>query len=94
MLAPPHTRGWSPEGRRWSFSYSGSPAHAGMVPEVWDALIGGIWLPRTRGDGPIAGGTVSSSEAAPPHTRGWSHAALTVRRRVAGSPAHAGMVPG
>ncbi len=52
LMVPPPTRGWSPDlVRSWMFD-EGSPAHAGMVPQIaievrwWDRF------PRPRGDGP------------------------------------------
>jgi putative transposase len=35
-------------------------------------LFASAWLPRTRGDGPLAKSTIVSARTAPPHTRGWT----------------------
>ena len=69
----------------------GSPAHAGMDPRGGDAPVPRGRLPRSRGDGPIAGETRRQSCRAPPHTRGWTGNRRREARRRTGSPAHAGM---
>ena len=91
--APPHTRGWTSFRRRDLSSAPGSPAHAGMDPMGLARTLSSPWLPRTRGDGPLARVLRMRARWAPPHTRGW-----TVLRSLAdfpfgGSPAHAGMDP-
>ena len=90
---PPPTRGWSrtPSGRHGMSA--GSPAHAGMVHtrQLRGWLKSGF--PRPRGDGPLAELRIELTGTVPPPTRGWSLASSRHRRRVEGSPAHAGMVP-
>ena len=48
----PHTRGWTPEGRRRHEARRGFPAHAGMDPAISSAACRAARFPRTRGDGP------------------------------------------
>ena len=91
--APPHTRGWSPCLAARPTHGGGSPAHAGMVPAPGSIDNSSVWLPRTRGDGPRSASLTTPSLGAPPHTRGWSLRPQHVEDRLAGSPAHAGMVP-
>ncbi len=90
---PPPTRGWSlgidPLDRR----YSGSPAHAGMVPTSGARLRLTAWFPRPRGDGPYERDRGQIRDPVPPPTRGWSPVKPVDRAFPAGSPAHAGMVP-
>ena len=91
--APPHTRGWSLTFDGDKLIVSGSPAHAGMVPQHVHPPSNMPGLPRTRGDGPCAWSPTRRGSSAPPHTRGWSLAKERRQREELGSPAHAGMVP-
>ncbi len=72
LMAPPHTRGWSPHPACQNRPGMGSPAHAGMVPSASSAFPPILRLPRTRGDGPDACRSGDRLPRAPPHTRGWS----------------------
>ena len=92
-VAPPHTRGWTPAAGAPPILRRGSPAHAGMDRRQRARDAGFQRLPRTRGDGPIAGFPGGLTSRAPPHTRGWTRAALGAGARQDGSPAHAGMDP-
>ena len=71
-VAPPHTRGWTRPRHPLRLRQLGSPAHAGMDPSRPRSASSWAWLPRTRGDGPAAGGAAARSTPAPPHTRGWT----------------------
>ena len=70
--APPHTRGWTPEGKPAGFVGWGSPAHAGMDPCASTGRAPACRLPRTRGDGPSVSAAIRAAYRAPPHTRGWT----------------------
>ena len=91
--ASPHTRGWTVRERDPRAERQGFPAHAGMdrgrPSPAWRAP----WLPRTRGDGPLASRFTGGAAAASPHTRGWTLRALPGLRPPGGFPAHAGMDP-
>ena len=92
-MAPPHTRGWTPYqscGPHWTY---GSPAHAGLDPDMANAASLVLRLPRTRGDGPVSNVGRRFRKSAPPHTRGWTHGRDRHAGRRHGSPAHAGMDP-
>ena len=70
---------------------TGFPAPAGMDPGPAWARMHHMWLPRTRGDGPVAARILFDAGLASPHPRGWTPApAPAVVRRV-GFPAPAGM---
>ena len=53
----------------------------------------GLWLPRTRGDGPRPRAVAGPVAAASPHTRGWTPCPVPIDVQVCGFPAHAGMDP-
>ena len=91
--ASPHTRGWTLRADRLQPHHGGFPAHAGMDPMTgfWFALR--RWLPRTRGDGPVATIGRTTEPRASPHTRGWTPARSGRPIPCEGSPAHAGMDP-
>ena len=72
--APPHTRGWTRRGVRPGAGRRGSPAHAGMDPRRERRERSVRWLPRTRGDGPLAHALLIWLMMASPHTRGWTPA--------------------
>ena len=91
--APPHTRGWTHRAPEPGRGCLGSPAHAGMDPRPHRERESAARLPRTRGDGPTTGVTVSVSGLAPPHTRGWTRSRSGDGADLRGSPAHAGMDP-
>ncbi len=89
--APPRTRGWT---RRIGAAFvraAGSPAHAGMDPGRRSGPTACAWLPRARGDGPIAPRPLPRPGWAPPRTRGWTRHRNSRRYACVGSPAHAGM---
>ena len=90
---PPPTRGWSPAASDRRARLSGSPAHAGMVPNRANLEIARNWFPRPRGDGPGHGQQGANGRSVPPPTRGWSQRNLISPPLSEGSPAHAGMVP-
>ncbi len=92
-LAPPHTRGWTLRPRVQAGPDRGSPAHAGMDRAAARPRPSRAGLPRTRGDGPSASTMMRACAQAPPHTRGWTVAALSPMAPDGGSPAHAGMDP-
>ena len=92
--ASPHTRGWTYYRCVECRARRGFPAHAGMDPEPGRRRRAPRWLPRTRGDGPVAGTRRTLTRSASPHTRGWTRSAAPVRLIRRGFPAHAGMDPG
>ncbi len=92
-LVPPPTRGWSHAALPGDVERRGSPAHAGMVPLGSHCPDERRWFPRPRGDGPRDRNPHAPGSEVPPPTRGWSHSAGNSPHVVAGSPAHAGMVP-
>ena len=87
----PHTRGWTHYSERIWAQRDGSPAHAGMDPHVRGDASNALWLPRTRGDGPVRRTGGDSWRVAPPHTRGWTPSRQLSSTSSTGSPAHAGM---
>ena len=91
--APPPTRGWTFVVGTLPTKLGGSPAHAGMDPDLRPRPCARRWLPRPRGDGPAPTWFVFEASSAPPPTRGWTRALLERRHLVGGSPAHAGMDP-
>ncbi len=79
-VVPPHPRGWSPyQPPAWARAW-GSPAPAGMVPRWRSWSRFSLGFPRTRGDGPEAGGMAGDDYPVPPHPRGWSRRAKRQRR--------------
>ncbi len=70
IMAPPHTRGSTPDSgtpcRRWR----GSPAHAGIDLCFRSPAARCSRLPRTRGDRPYLRWPYFYDRWAPPHTRG------------------------
>ena len=91
--ASPHTRGWTPGGRDLRDLRRGFPAHAGMDPPCASWPPSARRLPRTRGDGPLAGRETAEGWLASPHTRGWTRRGVDVASGRDGFPAHAGMDP-
>ena len=91
--APPptrgSTRGHDGEPRR----HRGSPAHAGIDPGGRAPPMPDPWLPRPRGDRPLAIWQTSRTLPAPPPTRGSTPKRDAEWTRRAGSPAHAGIDP-
>ncbi len=71
----------------------GSPAHAGMAPEIAGDVQVGIRFPRPRGDGPPRHHRRVEGVEVPPPTRGWPLRAQYYWPHSDGSPAHAGMAP-
>ncbi len=92
-MVPPPTRGWSPLFQFIGVAYTGSPAHAGMVPYLQLAPGTLYRFPRPRGDGPGICSVRNWRNEVPPPTRGWSPRATAADAIGVGSPAHAGMVP-
>ena len=92
-LASPHTRGWTLNCPRMAPISSGFPAHAGMDPAATTRPALDQWLPRTRGDGPLAGVASAIVSLASPHTRGWTASDFRLAPPDSGFPAHAGMDP-
>ena len=92
--ASPHTRGWTPLEPVRPRPVEGFPAHAGMDPGSRVRAMTGSRLPRTRGDGPVAGRAAGKPGRASPHTRGWTLGGRQSAERRVGFPAHAGMDPG
>ena len=91
--ASPHTRGWTVLGVSIDWLAGGFPAHAGMDPEPGRRRRGRTRLPRTRGDGPLAGIPADRVLRASPHTRGWTLSRPRRSQPCQGFPAHAGMDP-
>ena len=91
--APPPTRGSSPRRAGSCRVSAGSPAHAGIVPDTPTRRLRDLGLPRPRGDRPFEDETRETFDMAPPPTRGSSCRARPSRGLLAGSPAHAGIVP-
>ena len=64
----PHTRGWSPRRllvRLWVTVF---PAHAGMVPRPWKAVLRTLMFsPHTRGWSPLAQPSLRDGEVFPAH---------------------------
>ena len=71
-MASPHTRGWTRPQRPARLPGQGFPAHAGMDPRATRRSRSATRLPRTRGDGPDSFAFHDESDAASPHTRGWT----------------------
>ncbi len=93
QLAPPRSRGWTPDMTGTAVLEAGSPALAGMDPRR--ALHGRRWrwLPRARGDGPVLTLLTLGLAMAPPRSRGWTPSRARALHDGAGSPALAGMDP-
>ncbi len=91
--APPRTRGSTRSDLVSANDARGSPAHAGIDPQLRRIAIHLRWLPRARGDRPL--GVMGNLEAprAPPRTRGSTLFLPCFSRCLAGSPAHAGIDP-
>ena len=93
IRASPHTRGWTLDKPVLLTSAEGFPAHAGMDPAAGRPARTAAGLPRTRGDGPLAGVPADRVLRASPHTRGWTRVVRRPGRGRTGFPAHAGMDP-
>ena len=91
--APPPTRGWTLAEMPAPRGQHGSPAHAGMDPEIDRVETDLRGLPRPRGDGPSAECAGGFGDLAPPPTRGWTWSTEDTYATDTGSPAHAGMDP-
>ncbi len=91
--APPQTRGWTRSTCNPPAFSIGSPANAGMDPELVAPSHSGGWLPRKRGDGPMSREAFPTLSQAPPQTRGWTLAGQAGWNFTLGSPANAGMDP-
>ena len=92
-MAPPHARGWTHGAGRGAGRGDGSPARAGMDRQGPPLLSATRWLPRTRGDGPVAIASWIAVCRAPPHARGWTVCRVCRAFQGHGSPARAGMDP-
>ena len=92
-VASPHTRGWTVGRAAGDAVLEGFPAHAGMDLVARAYGSAGLWLPRTRGDGPSVLTHLIDLELASPHTRGWTLQPGRGAGHVVGFPAHAGMDP-
>ena len=93
VKAPPPTRGWTLKSFGVQAYVSGSPAHAGMDPQLARDPGADHGLPRPRGDGPLAERVPAPLTSAPPPTRGWTRVWFASHALRSGSPAHAGMDP-
>ena len=91
--APPHPRGSTPRRHPAGAISRGSPAPAGIDPFRKRGRGSARWLPRTRGDRPLAKPSTSRPSGAPPHPRGSTPAATQFRHDSRGSPAPAGIDP-
>ena len=89
----PHARGWTRLRRRARSSGTGFPARAGMDPTGWSGVLGGGWIPRTRGDGPSMRPRDHVVDLDSPHARGWTRRGRGPAAPVTGFPARAGMDP-
>ncbi len=92
MVTPP-MRGWTPSVASPTRLQTGYPAHAGMDPTAGFADEGYKRLPRPCGDGPQAGGSLSSHRRVTPPMRGWTSCPYRQSATGRGYPAHAGMDP-
>ena len=91
--SPPHARGWTLGHDTRQTPLTLSPARAGMDPARSGARRPPRPLPRTRGDGPFAGGGGAYGFGSPPHARGWTHRRVVAVVDDHLSPARAGMDP-
>ena len=87
----PHTRGWTRRGVAAPARRRGFPAHAGMDPHRIVDFLSFPRVPRTRGDGPLAGQRGRHRPGGSPHTRGWTAPVDLFEVGGCGFPAHAGM---
>ncbi len=92
-VAAPHTRGSTVPPRPRSRPDLGCPAHAGIDPRLRTGSDDRSWLPRTRGDRPVASSTIEAQQMAAPHTRGSTRVARPFLAPSVGCPAHAGIDP-
>ena len=90
---PPPTRGWPLSAGPPPPPPPGSPAHAGMARRQPAPHGFPRRFPRPRGDGPNLERYQIETTKVPPPTRGWPVRWPDGRESLAGSPAHAGMVP-
>ena len=77
MLESTFPSGSSCIGQDWALGFpllgsmlKGSPARAGIDPEIPIMLATCLWFPRTRGDRPIRNGVSDVGNEVPPHARG------------------------
>ncbi len=91
--APPLARGWTLRHGAAGQRSDGSPARAGMDPDVGRLIRWKDRLPRSRGDGPITPPALTSPLEAPPLARGWTRPQAAGLAEAEGSPARAGMDP-
>jgi len=92
-MAPPLTRGSTPEMAKVGPSFRGSPAHAGIDPWRVPSCAVPSWLPRSRGDRPHTDYRSPMRSKAPPLTRGSTLSISPPPLTETGSPAHAGIDP-
>ncbi len=91
--APPQTRGSTLNKPSPSVIDMGSPADAGIDPFHYIGAPDKSWLPRRRGDRPVAAGLAPGAGMAPPQTRGSTRREIRPGRSARGSPADAGIDP-
>ncbi len=92
-MVPPHARGCTLVSGEYIVKEVGSPARAGMHPEVRLRDGERRRFPRTRGDAPLDGTGANQWYAVPPHARGCTPGTFGYMCWQQGSPARAGMHP-
>ncbi len=91
--APPRTRGSTPVPDELGLRLVGSPAHAGIDPDMPGGAPSMPRLPRARGDRPSGFRRRRNRSEAPPRTRGSTLPDRSPPWIPPGSPAHAGIDP-
>ena len=91
IRAPPRMRGSTPRGWPVVDFRHGSPAHAGIDPDLPPQPDRGPGLPRACGDRPPRVMRATVGMAAPPRKRGSPRPTYAWPSRPSGSPAHAGI---
>ena len=87
----PHARGWTRLLQVVRRLVPGFPARAGMDPSAGSRDRARFRIPRTRGDGPHTGLSISAHAMDSPHARGWTHGHRARAGGKGGFPARAGM---
>ena len=87
----PPARGWTGVSRSARERGKVFPARAGMDRNVPARGTGAGRVPRPRGDGPIASGCTSVTNACSPPARGWTGTGLQTPTAIVVFPARAGM---
>ncbi len=93
FLVPPPARGWPREHRNDPRPERGAPARAGMALHRCGIQHAFVRCPRPRGDGPLLGGSIRTSDRVPPPARGWPLHTAEEGSNTLGAPARAGMAP-